>query len=142
MHSVAQQYRQIVTADRLQWGRNNINTQDRRRRRFQLTQTLPAFFTQSPVHTHTLHHAHKRRCPSKKRDGGEGTISRSLIPSLPVPRVLVEVVFAASSKGNRRLRVRDSLHFNSSSLTVCCRALFYSVARKTAGLCSLSVLVT
>ena len=103
---------------------NNINTQDRRRRRTYNSYYAPS----SHLLVHTLRHA-------DKRNEMERVIHAVWYP-LPCrhPSVLVEVVFAASSKRIRRVRVRDSLHFNSPSLTVYRRAQFYAVVRKTAGL--------
>ena len=66
--------------------------------------------------------------PKNSERGERGSFT--LPPSLPRhPRGLVEVVFAASSKRNRRLR------FNRASLTVHRRTrAYYAVVRKTGGL--------
>ena len=124
MLSVAQQYRQIVTHDRSSSmekteqckyigpndGEDVFNWHKR-----SITPT-------SHSAVHTLRHADKRPRRSNERDQkkrGE-TISRS--PPLSVPPRARWSRICDDFKEKSSARVRDSLHFNSSSLTVYRRA--------------------
>jgi len=131
-------HKHTVTLDRLQWYWTIYRTGPAR---FQLTQTRF-------LHTHPRTHVTSCRwatSPSQgtgQREKGRLFHAHWFPLFLPARRVLVEVVFAATSNGaGRAARVRDSLHFNCTSLTVCFNSSIgrYSVARETAGLRSPSL---